>query len=351
MYRAESSSLMRGSQYRNRYPMQVAGQHVQQQNQKDWRSSTMTGIRKSMNLYADRRGEPSRQDIYGGVQPIRTSQSGRQPFNQTLGGAGSPRIQAFSRPQNRGARPTNSYSMQKNIPYGGGNQPIQMRSSQTVKAPVLRTSHRVPFVGRNKPQPINMESRSNPSSGQKLPRDSRRSQAGYKPSPATAKVKYEVTKSNESSSGPARGFGICTTKGLVRNYNEDRVSVIMNVSKEQSVHAVGMSCSYFSVFDGHGGHNCANYLRENLHKIILSDINFPNDCPEAIKCGIEKSEREFLSGAAKGGQITDKSGSCALVSIFKGILLFKIQAMIVTLAMLETVELFLVPRTAPKCQF
>lgn len=44
-------------------------------------------------------------------------------------------------------------------------------------------------------------------------------------------VNYELTKSNEKSKGIVEGFGICTTQGISRNYNEDRVSVILNVTK------------------------------------------------------------------------------------------------------------------------
>lgn len=46
-------------------------------------------------------------------------------------------------------------------------------------------------------------------------------------------VNYEVTKSHEASKGVVQAFGICTTQGIVRNYNEDRVSVILNVTRDQ----------------------------------------------------------------------------------------------------------------------
>lgn len=50
----------------------------------------------------------------------------------------------------------------------------------------------------------------------------------------------------------------------MRNYNEDRVSIIVNVNNQNFLKAP-TSCSYFAVYDGHGGHTCSDYLRDNLH--------------------------------------------------------------------------------------
>ena len=34
-------------------------------------------------------------------------------------------------------------------------------------------------------------------------------------------------------------------------------------------------CSFFGVFDGHGGNTCADFLRDNLHQFIIKDAQFP----------------------------------------------------------------------------
>jgi|LakMenE18May11ns_1017448.scaffolds.fasta_scaffold8076884_1 serine/threonine protein phosphatase PrpC len=31
-------------------------------------------------------------------------------------------------------------------------------------------------------------------------------------------------------------------------------------------------CSYFGVFDGHGGDTCSNFLKENMHKYVLANL-------------------------------------------------------------------------------
>jgi protein phosphatase 2C family protein 2/3 len=46
---------------------------------------------------------------------------------------------------------------------------------------------------------------------------------------------------------------------MVKDYNEDRVSIIMNITKP-NYKGRWPKCSYFGVFDGHGGDACSNFL-------------------------------------------------------------------------------------------
>ena len=41
-------------------------------------------------------------------------------------------------------------------------------------------------------------------------------------------------------------------------------------------------CSYFGVFDGHGGASCAEYLRDNLHTLIIQNSEFPRNPKASI---------------------------------------------------------------------
>jgi hypothetical protein len=86
----------------------------------------------------------------------------------------------------------------------------------------------------------------------------------------------EPVKHSEKSYGTIKAFGICTNQGLIRTYNEDRVSIILNIVKPDEPKAP--PCSIFSLFDGHGGSKCADFLRNNLHnnvkkawEIVFSD--------------------------------------------------------------------------------
>lgn len=37
------------------------------------------------------------------------------------------------------------------------------------------------------------------------------------------------------------------------------------------------NCSFFAIYDGHGGTMCAEFLRDNLHYFIIKDEFFPKD--------------------------------------------------------------------------
>ena len=66
-----------------------------------------------------------------------------------------------------------------------------------------------------------------------------------------------------------------THNGIVRPYNEDRISIVLDLKKPtkqggQSSTIATKKISFFAVFDGHGGSGCAEYLRDNLHTFLAS---------------------------------------------------------------------------------
>jgi len=83
----------------------------------------------------------------------------------------------------------------------------------------------------------------------------------------TAIPKIEPVKFIERSNGTIKGYSVNTFHGLVKNYNEDRVSIIMNITKP-NFKGRWPRCSYFGVFDGHGGNKCSDFLKENMHKYV-----------------------------------------------------------------------------------
>jgi hypothetical protein len=81
---------------------------------------------------------------------------------------------------------------------------------------------------------------------------------------------YEKAKSSSRAFGVVKSFGVNTYKGTMRDYNEDRVSIVMNVVKPTSrIIDAWPKVSYFAVFDGHGGNGCANYMKANLHHYVI----------------------------------------------------------------------------------
>ena len=105
-----------------------------------------------------------------------------------------------------------------------------------------------------------------------------------------------------------------THKGLVRDYNEDRVCMILNIFKANNC-KLDASSSYFALFDGHAGSHCANFLRDKLHYFLTVGSGFEIDKAEALKKAIAQAEEEFTKNARKLAK-PDKSGSCALVALF-----------------------------------
>ena len=128
---------------------------------------------------------------------------------------------------------------------------------------------------------------------------------------------YEDSKVSKKKMGHIISYGVNTYQGIVRTYNEDRVSIIINMNKPKDyTKGKWPKISFFGIYDGHGGEGCSEYLRDNLHKLICNNEYFPENVIEAIKLGISKAEEDFLNNHALSPnkeEIKDKSGSCALI--------------------------------------
>ena len=141
--------------------------------------------------------------------------------------------------------------------------------------------------------------------------------------PLTLDILDETFENFIKSKVSSRDFGIIkayaanTSQGIVRDYNEDRVSIIINMSKPKNCNLSDLDwpkISYFGIFDGHAGNKCADYLKDNLIKKISNNIFFPKDIKNAIKFGFQSAEKDFLENyAVKYNKIIDRSGSCALI--------------------------------------
>lgn len=106
--------------------------------------------------------------------------------------------------------------------------------------------------------------------------------------------------------------------------------MILNIHKPENYHhEIWPKCSFFGIYDGHGGATCADFLRENLHnyvknkihyKKVFSNKNFPHNIEQAILNGFAKAEADFVNNYATNikGDITDNSGSCAITLFIIG---------------------------------
>ena len=121
--------------------------------------------------------------------------------------------------------------------------------------------------------------------------------------------------------GIIKAYAANTSQGIVRDYNEDRVSIVINMMRPpncQIDESEWPRISYFGIFDGHAGNKCADYLKDNLIKKISNNNYFPNDIIKAIKYGFESAEKDYLENyAVHNNKLIDRSGSCALILITK----------------------------------
>ena len=112
--------------------------------------------------------------------------------------------------------------------------------------------------------------------------------------------------------GIIQAYATITSSGK-RNYNEDRVSIIYNIPKPQGYienkNTHWPNCSFFGLYDGHGGSAACDFLRDNLHKYIINDKYFPSNPQKAIANGFIYAEKIFF----KNYTGLDSSGSCAIV--------------------------------------
>jgi serine/threonine protein phosphatase PrpC len=128
---------------------------------------------------------------------------------------------------------------------------------------------------------------------------------------------YPECRSSQKLTGLAKSVAYNTYKGLSKETNEDRIIVVIPIPKPQkTLHRTWPKMSYFAIFDGHGGENCSEYLKNNFLNILIENKNFPYDIKLALTETFEKIEKDFFNkNKGKEKEEIDKSGSCALVCI------------------------------------
>jgi protein phosphatase 2C family protein 2/3 len=106
---------------------------------------------------------------------------------------------------------------------------------------------------------------------------------------------YEAAKFASKRNGVVASYAANTHQGIIRNYNEDRVSIILNIIKPKFKETTYWPrCSFFGVYDGHGGAACADYLRDQLHQLIVKHSDFPENPRRAIEGAFSEAESTFL---------------------------------------------------------
>ena len=130
---------------------------------------------------------------------------------------------------------------------------------------------------------------------------------------------YQDAKHSSNSFDLIASYGVNTYRGIFRNYNEDRVSIIVNAKNPKTninnEDIKWPNISYFGIFDGHAGNKCSEYLKNNLHHFIFNCNNFPNFPLKAIEQGFQTCENNYIKSIHNKtrNQYYDYSGSCAII--------------------------------------
>ena len=129
---------------------------------------------------------------------------------------------------------------------------------------------------------------------------------------------YELPKFSNKQIGPLKSYSFNTYQGLYKDYNEDKIIVSSLLKKPTSSKLITWpKISYFAIFDGHGGEECSEFLKENYDKYLIENKNFPFDIKLSMIETFQKIEEDFFKLKCKENSFedSDKSGSCALVAI------------------------------------
>jgi serine/threonine protein phosphatase PrpC len=117
------------------------------------------------------------------------------------------------------------------------------------------------------------------------------------------------------SQGPVFYIGHNTHSGLFRKYNEDKIALHTPASKSDTRPRNKSSALnpmfLCSVFDGHGGEHCSEFLASNLHERILEEVGLDSENIETNLSRLYKNlDSQYFKVASKN--YIRFTGSCAI---------------------------------------
>lgn len=102
-------------------------------------------------------------------------------------------------------------------------------------------------------------------------------------------------------------FGVTSEQGTRKTMEDQHVAVV----RSQTPHASDFS--FFGVYDGHGGTQCADYLQQNLHDFILNHPQLRADTTTAIKDAIARAEKDFMEKCRVEKIESGSTVACAVI--------------------------------------
>ena len=98
--------------------------------------------------------------------------------------------------------------------------------------------------------------------------------------------------------------------------NEDFLSIHINIFKDSN----WPDSHFFSIFDGHGGSKCANFLKENFFSSLMENKNFPKFPIKSLNKTFIQMEQNFFDKFKPNNLLSklELSGSCAIILLMIG---------------------------------
>lgn len=95
---------------------------------------------------------------------------------------------------------------------------------------------------------------------------------------------YPTVKHSFEALGNISGFGVNSYNGKIKNSNEDRIRVVSSrIVPRKKNQNIKFHISYFSIFYGHAGKQCSEFLKKHFYDYLMNYPFFPDEPIKAIK--------------------------------------------------------------------
>lgn len=132
-----------------------------------------------------------------------------------------------------------------------------------------------------------------------------------------ANVNSKLPSDGESDFVPVFRSGSCSEIGS-KPYMEDEHICIDDLSehlgRSSSLKNFPSPGAFYGVFDGHGGTDAASFIRENILRFIVEDLDFPFCVEKAVKRAFLNADHAFADEVSLDGS----SGTTALTALIFG---------------------------------
>ena len=134
---------------------------------------------------------------------------------------------------------------------------------------------------------------------------------------------YPKVELSSNSFNRISAYAVNSYHGIFKHHNEDKTKIILDYKQNKTIKSqngtlIIPKISYFAIYDGHGGNKCSIFLQEKLDSLLFKSDYFPLLPLQAIYEAFTKCEEEFnkIAFDNQKGVMIDKSGSCALSTLF-----------------------------------